>query len=71
MLAPSLNVTFSNFTGVSGLIFLTKLAAEATNSSRSIALDGVKVVLVVPSITPAAPTNLIAVLDQRSFSISV
>ena len=70
MLALSLNVTFSDFTGASGFIFFTKLAAEATNSSRSIALAGANVDFVVPSITPAAPTNLIAVLDQRSLSTS-
>ena len=70
MLALSLKVTFSAFTGALGLIFFTKLAAEATNASRSIALAGPNVVLDVPSITPAALTNLIAVLDQRSLSTS-
>ena len=69
-LALSLKVTFSDFTGASGLIFFTKLAAEATNASRSIALAGPNVVFDVPSITPAALTNLIAVLDQRSLSTS-
>ena len=70
MLALSLNVTFSDFTGASGFIFFTKLPAEATNSSRFIALAGANVDFVVPSITPAAPTNLIAVLDHRSLSTS-
>ena len=50
--------------------FLAKLAAEATNSSRFIVLLGVKAVLDVPCITPAALTNLIAELDQRSASTS-
>ena len=70
MLSSSLNLTFSVFTGVVIFNFLAKLAAEATNSSRFIVLLGVKAVLDVPCITPAALTNLIAELDQRSASTS-
>ena len=70
MLASSLYVTFSAFTGVERFNFLARLAADATNCSRSIVLLGVKAVLDVPSITPAALTNLIAELDQRSASTS-
>ena len=70
ILASSLKATFSVFTAGEMLSFFAKLAADATNSSRFIVFVGLNAVLDVPSITPAALTNLIAELDQRSAATS-